>query len=380
MTSQPHRQIDIITAALPPAYDAIGDYSTRLAAAFVNRGIATRLLTTKTRTVETIANAEIAMAFNVAANDFSGLYDALCAPDAAEFALLQYNPFSWGSRGWAPGLVRALTRAKSRNKSLRLAVMFHEIYMLNPGVKSWIMRCWQKHQLAALVKLANICFVSTQRWSKAIEQAGGLAVPLPVGSNLPCPASDQLPIRSRLGIDADSFVCGALGSTHPSRPWQWVGTAVKALQDAGLKPVLVYIGGSVDDVKAVCGDTPVLATGRLPGAEAAAHLRLMDLFLSPFLDGVSTRRSSIMAALQNGVPTVSTRSEDTDSVFLYGTMPISLSCVNGGAEAFASCCLAMAKDSQLRLQRAAAGRILYETRFDWPVIANRVVYQMSQEL
>ena len=46
----------------------------------------------------------------------------------------------------------------------------------------------------------------------------------------------------------------------------------------------------------------VTATGPLPAQEVSAHLRACDLLLQPFPDGISSRRTSAMAGLANGVP------------------------------------------------------------------------------
>ena len=48
----------------------------------------------------------------------------------------------------------------------------------------------------------------------------------------------------------------------------------------------------------------VSATGELSPAAVAAHLRACDLLLQPYADGVSSRRTSVMAGLANRVPVV----------------------------------------------------------------------------
>jgi glycosyltransferase involved in cell wall biosynthesis len=46
----------------------------------------------------------------------------------------------------------------------------------------------------------------------------------------------------------------------------------------------------------------VHATGELPPVAVSAHLRACELLLQPFPDGISSRRTSAMAGLSNGVP------------------------------------------------------------------------------
>jgi len=61
----------------------------------------------------------------------------------------------------------------------------------------------------------------------------------------------------------------------------------------------VRIGGAYPDLAG-----RVAGTGELPPVEVAAHLRACDLLLQPYPDGVSSRRTSVMAGLANRVPVV----------------------------------------------------------------------------
>jgi glycosyltransferase involved in cell wall biosynthesis len=49
----------------------------------------------------------------------------------------------------------------------------------------------------------------------------------------------------------------------------------------------------------------VIAFGELPPSELAARLKGCDVLVQPYTDGISSRRSSAMAGLANGVPLVS---------------------------------------------------------------------------
>ena len=54
----------------------------------------------------------------------------------------------------------------------------------------------------------------------------------------------------------------------------------------------------------VDGEDRVAAAEDLPSKDVAAHLKACDLVVQPYPDGVSTRRSTAMAGLACGVPTV----------------------------------------------------------------------------
>ena len=57
------------------------------------------------------------------------------------------------------------------------------------------------------------------------------------------------------------------------------------------------------------------ASGRLPPPDVAAALRACDLLVQPYPDGVTTRRTSVMAGLANGVPIVATDGALTEAVW-----------------------------------------------------------------
>ncbi|MFL6255100.1 MAG: glycosyltransferase, partial [Pyrinomonadaceae bacterium] len=57
------------------------------------------------------------------------------------------------------------------------------------------------------------------------------------------------------------------------------------------------------------------ATGTLPPAALSRHLAACDLLLQPYPDGVSTRRTSVMAGLAHGLAVVTTKGRLTESLW-----------------------------------------------------------------
>jgi glycosyltransferase involved in cell wall biosynthesis len=109
--------------------------------------------------------------------------------------------------------------------------------------------------------------------------------------------------------------------------------------------------------------------GELPPAELASLVAAADLFLAPLVDGVSTRRTSVMTALQHEVAVVGTDGPLTDSVLRGDALELT---PVGDVDAFASAAERLAVDPERRAQLAAAGRSLYERDFDWPVLAREL--------
>jgi glycosyltransferase involved in cell wall biosynthesis len=78
--------------------------------------------------------------------------------------------------------------------------------------------------------------------------------------------------------------------------------------------VLLYVGPDGPLLREALPDVPLVDAGRLSAEDVSRHLSVMNLHLTPFVDGVSTRRGSFMAGLQHGIPTVATSGDLTDSL------------------------------------------------------------------
>jgi glycosyltransferase involved in cell wall biosynthesis len=106
----------------------------------------------------------------------------------------------------------------------------------------------------------------------------------------------------------------------------------------------------------------VLATGELDARGLSLHLSACDVMLQPYIDGVSSRRTSTMVALAHGVPVVTTKGVLTESFWAES---------EAVAMAPANDVLALVKrtqqllpDADARQSMRMAARSLYAERFD----------------
>jgi glycosyltransferase involved in cell wall biosynthesis len=287
--------------------------------------------------------------------------------------VLQYSPFCFARWGFAPWLAlwRPLARSGRRPK---VAVMVHEPYVPMTGWRWRLMGLWQRLQLAALRRGADAVFTSISPWATMLS-AQWPREPvhhLPVGSNLPDGRPERLPSRQRLGIGDEELTIAALGRDHPSWLRDYVVAAANEIAATGRPVSLLRLCASAPPLPGLDPRIRLYAPGFLPAPDLAAHLAAADLFLAPLVDGVSTRRGTLMAALQLGLPVVGTRGELTDPDLLRATPALSLSEV-GDAAAFAAAAAVLADDPAKRARAAAAARRLYEESFAWPVIADRLL-------
>ncbi|MBV9818427.1 MAG: glycosyltransferase [Solirubrobacterales bacterium] len=351
------RRIGLIVARSDSQADGIRDYTHRLGRSLRELGVAAEIW-------EWTDGRPVAPASE-------------CRLDALDAVVLQYNPFSFGRWGFAPGLPRFLAGLRRRPGRPRIAVMFHETYV-DMNSPSWVlMGGWQRGQLRAVQACADVCLCSIQPWTERLRRSGrggrGGRAPvhhLPVASNLPDARTARVPARERLGADEDTIVLSCMGLRHPGRLAEHVLGAAQAI-GARRRVLLFDLGPGEPGRRPLGGDVELCATGFLDEREVAEHIAASDIFLAPYRDGVSTRRTTVMAALQNGVPVLGTAGHLSDDVL---TRAPELTLTGPDApEDFADAAAALADDPERRARLGAAGRALYERCFDWPVLAERLL-------
>lgn len=283
--------------------------------------------------------------------------------------LLQYNPFSHGRRGFAPGLALAMLALRCRRSRPTIALMVHETYV-DPDNWRWrIMRTWQRVQLRALQVSADLVFCSIQSWSELLERSWPPAPVhhLPVGSNLPERRVRRSEGRALLGAANGTIVLATFGLDHVGRITDYILDAAAAVARNGRSVVLLGLGTGRPRREEIRPGTVLHITGFLPEEEVAALLSGADLFLAPFMDGVSTRRTTVMAALQHQVAVIGTEGHLTDDVLRQASHALRLVPV-GDRDSFVDAVCQLAADDHERRDLALAGRRLYEDQFDWPVL------------
>ena len=295
-------------------------------------------------------------------------------PDGTKALVINYNPFSWGRWGWAPQLPGSLARLRSRSERPLVAVMVHEPAVPWAGLRQTLMGAWQRAQLGALLRLADVAFVSIEPWVPLIRRWAGSGTPvhhLPVGSNLPDMRSSRRRQRTRLGVEDDTVVLAFFGGCHPSRPIDHLTQAIAATSRRVRRLVVLNLGAEAPDLRRLNGTVETVSPGPLGPSELARLLSAADVFGAPFVDGVSSRRGTVVAAMQHALPTVTTAGPLTDP-FLSNSDAFVL-VPPGDAGAFGEATADLASDLQARTALSLRARRLFEERFEWRVIARRLL-------
>jgi glycosyltransferase involved in cell wall biosynthesis len=179
--------------------------------------------------------------------------------------------------------------------------------------------------------------------------------------------------QRELGLKTGDFALGFFGTLHDTRLLARVEDAARAVSAAGLNPVVLYIGPHGKAMQAALPTRQVLDQGALAAHEISRRFAAMDLYLATFVDGVSTRRGSLMAALQHGTAVVGTSGHLTDT--LWGSengRSIALAPAND-ALAFAQLVEKLVGDADKRGAMAKAAYELYQREFAVEVAARRMM-------
>lgn len=299
-------------------------------------------------------------------------------PTDEECALLiQYNPFSWGRRGFAPMLIVALSAIRRRRPHVRLVSVVHEAYIPIGGWRWTVMSLTQRAQLRAIVHLSDSVAATTEHLCSILHrmQRRRTAHYAPIGSNLPDARAWRAAYRQRLGLEG-RLVIATFSNGHIAHMGGHVDAAVEAVAAAVTVPIVFLALGGNNKDRPVGADR-VIVPGYLEAEEVARTLAAADLFLSPIADGASTHRGSLMAALQHGLATVATLSAQTDDV-LTASAAIRFAPA-ADIERFAREAVTLAIEPEARAALGEAAARLYEDTFSWRMVCANLLTSVEVE-
>jgi len=288
--------------------------------------------------------------------------------------ILQYVPNALGARG--ANLPFCVWLLQMRRRSHDISVMFHEPYFYFAAHRSSkvlthnTLAAVQRLMAALLMRASRVAYVSTSAWVRYLRPWGSapfVESPIPATVATSAPAACIAGWRARFSTGADAAgIVGHFGTfgVHVARELMDVLPPVLRTAAAS-RVVLIGPGGNAFAAALalrepdLCGR--VFATGWLSATDAAAALRACDLVVQPYPDGVTTRRTSVMAALANGVAVVTTDGRLTEPAWRE-TGAVRLAPAVDPA-ALAAATVALLRDTGARIAIAENGRRLYDARF-----------------
>ena len=282
--------------------------------------------------------------------------------------LVQYVPHAFGWK--AANLPFCLWLRWHRRD--RVWVMFHEVaypFDLRAGVWKNALATVNRVMASLVGASAERAFVSIPAWRPivgAVTRAGTPVTWLPVPSAIAVVsdrrASDEIAARYGQG----HLLVGHFG-TYGDVMTPLVDAAVVSLLERSDCRVVLMGHGSTAARRHLVAAHPdlserVLAAGSLTAEDVSRHVRACAVLMQPYPDGISSRRTSAMAALAHGMPVVATDGPLTEPIWRTSDAVVLVR--PGDADGLAAAAAALLADPARRTDLARRAAALYDAQFD----------------
>ncbi len=212
--------------------------------------------------------------------------------------IFQYVPNMYNPRGGInPFFAHFITRIPAK---IEVIGFFHELYypLLNE-IKSFILHPIHKYQLRKYLSRCNQVVTTTEEFAQNLVQINSEIKPfiLPAYSNIERTQIYQSTPTEKIKI-------AIIGGLHPSK---MIPEILKQLisQKTLHESIEINLFGIQAKQLPFIHTSQVKFHGHLSDREFSQELGECDLVIAYFSDGLSTRRGSVMTAIQHGIPVIS---------------------------------------------------------------------------
>ena len=312
--------IAFLARSVPPVIDGVGEYTWHLARSLRAWGVEAHIFTS----TDQAAAPGLASWIHPVIPRWTGkaVAEALGSVPAfrPDWCCFQYVPQMYGHRGicWAASGVPQALRQSLKS---RVATTFHEFASAGgPHLKDAVLAGVMRWQTGRLLVGSDLAITTCSRYVEYLELSVPRILPvvaIPVGANIepvPVRSEEIVALRQRYSLDG-SKVLGVFGRLSPSRNYPTAVRVLELAKQQGFKTRLLLVGcvqssnpslfAQLQQLARNLGvEAQMVVTGELSADAVSAHLRLVDVFLFPQCDGVSTRNTTVMSALAHGLPVV----------------------------------------------------------------------------
>ena len=366
----------IVASEYPPDIGGVSDYTRQIAEALVHDGEEVHVWCPPSQQRREASQVHVhTEGGRFRWFDLRLLADALDAYPAPRRLLVQWVPHGFGYR--AMNLWFCLWLARRVARGDRIELMVHEPFIeLKRGpVRHVAIALVHRVMTMVLMGSASRVWVSIPAWEPLLR-------PYALGRRiridwLPVPACVTM-LRHTDGLVREAYVSeaqpliGHFGS-YGHEVSTLLMSALPAVMESSAQPSLLLIGARSQAFRETliarqpAWSTRVHATGYVASADLTRYLNLCDLFLQPYPDGISSRRTSAMACLALGRPLVSTTGHLTEPLW-ETSGAVKLAPVSEPRE-LASAALRLMTDPGERARLGRAGQRLYRDRFTLSSVA-----------
>ena len=286
--------------------------------------------------------------------------------------LVQYVPHAFGFK--AMNLPFCLWLYAHTRKNGGAAVMFHEVNLgFLPGdpARYRVLDAATKVMAMLVARSAAQIFVAAPVWEPLLRRYVAHDQPI---SWLPVPSTvavvddcARIAGARRRYAPAGGPVIGHFG-TRPPAIAAMLRALIPRILAANPALTMVLIGANGDTFRESIVrenlelSARVVATGVLSAAELSIAISSCDVMAQPYPDGVSSRRTSVMAALDHARATVTTDGLFTEPLWRQSEAVALVEADDAGA--FASAVTELVADDARRRRYASTAKALYANRFD----------------
>lgn len=385
----------LITSEYPPQPGGVSDYTRLVASALAAAGDTVHTWCPPSERETPMApGVEVHRELGrIAPADLYRVGQMLNRFSAPRRLLVQWVPHGYGHQSVnLPFCLWLWKRVKLNGDSLE--IMVHEPYLAF-GEGSWKQNAAAMvHRLMVtlLLNAARHVWISIPAWESCWRPyAFGRCVPfawLPIPSCIPVtddPAGVAA-LRTHFA-PTERYLVGHFGTYGKHIATPLMALLPLLLQaSSNIEVLLLGRGGEIFREELV-GEHPHLANrihaaGPLNGADTSRYLSVCDVMIQPYPDGVSSRRTSVMAGLAHGLPIISTTGPLTESLWIEdGAVSLAPA---GEVSTIVESVRRLLADATERKRMSAAARALYRERFDVThtiaALRNNEVSRVTEEM
>lgn len=376
----------MVSAEYPPALGGVGDYVETLCRHLAAIGIECRVLTSAgldPRASEADAGGPPVLR-EIRRWDFRswGSIRSAARRAAASVVHIQYQAAAYGMHPSANLLPYWLRTVLPKP---RVVTTFHDLRVPYLFPKAGALRWAAIRALDA----RSHATVLTNREDMALLGGPGSAAwqrrrVIPIGSSIPVKsttARERAAHRGTVGAGDSTLVLSHFGLMSQTKGVDQLLLAVSELAGRGLGVRLVVIGGEAGTsdpsnrtysariqamLRSAVPPGLVHTTGAVSPGEVSAWLLASDLCVLPYADGASPRRTSLLTALEHGLPVVSTWAKSPDPAFVDGE---NLALVEPGSPGKLADTIEYLWRHPATMRRLSQGALATAREFGWDKIA-----------
>jgi glycosyltransferase involved in cell wall biosynthesis len=289
---------------------------------------------------------------------------------------VQWVPHAFGARSLNVRFCGWLKRRAAGGDTLH--VMVHEPFLpFEHGLRQRTAALIHRSMIRTVLAGASRVWMSIPAWQDRI--AGFLPVGvvpewLPVPSSIPRvdDAAAVAAIRSARLASGTRLLAGHFGTFgRETRPL--LDRAIERVLEQSSDTTVVCFGRGSNEY--VAGARPqgnrIVSAGMLAERDASLHLQACDVMIQPYVDGASARRTTLMAALAHGRPTVTTLGALSEPWWQSTRAVVAVDVRDPAAMGDAS--LRLLNDTAMRAEVGRRARAFYDERFDVSHAISRLI-------